>query len=379
VRHLARPEQRLGAEPIPTRDSGENRVLYLPAPISLLHFLLRRGDARFQERRLFWSRRPMPWSDGIEQITPLTLLPLLNRFPFSSRHLVSWSLRATVPPLASALGGAGFLRPDVLIITNLQYATLDRIVRPRSLVYRCVDDIRGFARAPRSLTRAEVDLLKRCDFCFATSSSLAEKLKARGAKRVHIVRHGVDFARFADASSLAEPADLARIPRPRIIYVGTLSEWFNAEWVSAAARSLPGYHFVLVGPRETGDAPMPAGPNVHLLGPRQPDSVPAYLHACDAAMIPFRVSPLVESVLPVKLYEFLAAGLPVVAARWRELEQVGAPIVLAGNAEDFAEAVRRAPGSPGRDERIAFARANSWERQFETMIAIIRGTEDSPR
>ena len=157
------------------------------------------------------------------------------------------------------------------------------------------------------------------------------------------------------------------IPHPRIIYVGALSDWFNDEWVTAAARALPQFHFVLIGPRENARARVPQGANVHLLGPRPPDSIPHYLHASDAAMIPFRVSSLVESVLPLKLYEFLAAGLPVVASRWNELVRLNAPIDLAESEGEFIEALRHAPNSAGKEERISFARANAWEERFAEM------------
>jgi len=84
-------------------------------------------------------------------------------------------------------------------------------------------------------------------------------------------------------------------------------------------------------------------------------------------MIPFRISPLVESVLPLKLYEFLAAGLPVVASRWNVLVRLNAPMELADSEEEFIDALRRAPGSPGIETRVDFARANAWQQRFAEM------------
>lgn len=343
-------------------------VLYLPAPVSPFHALLRRGDGRYQERAPWAGLRVAPWHGRVWQYAPSTLVPVLQRWPFNSLFSSRQSLHLTVPPLGRVLREAGFDRPDVLIIMNLQYGWLDAIVKPGRLVYRCVDDIQGFASAPRSLAVAEKELLKRCDRCIATSHNLAEKLARRGGRPVDVVRHGVDIGRYENLGGIREPPVLEPIPHPRIVYVGTLSDWFASDQVGEAAARLPSHHFVLVGPRESREFALPQASNIHYLGPRPPSEIPALLAHCDVGMIPFRRCALVESVLPVKLYEYLAAGLPVVATRWPELEQIGAPIALAERAEEFAAAIARAPEQRNRSERLQFARQNSWKKQFDRMM-----------
>jgi glycosyltransferase involved in cell wall biosynthesis len=179
---------------------------------------------------------------------------------------------------------------------------------------------------------------------------------------------------MGDGALPSEPDMLQGIPHPRVLYVGVLSGWFQAEWVRFAAERLPNHHFVLVGPRDMRWPELENKKNVHFLGPRPASQMPDYCRASDSAIIPFRRSNLVDAVCPVKLYEYLAAGLPVAASRWEELEAIGAPIRMAESAEDFAEAVRRSSLREGREERIAFALANTWEKRFDNMLRVILGT-----
>lgn len=365
-------------------------ALYLPAPISPLHFAARRADPRFAERRRHWGAAPRPWMPGTAQVTPLTLLPVLRGGGglLDRASVARASMRLTLPSLAGVLRRAGFDRPDVLVLTNLQYGWLDRMVRPARLVYCCEDDIAGFPHAPRCLLEVERDLIRRADACFATSAHLAGLLRERGAKTVHLARNGVDFDRFAAGGP--EPADLAAIPHPRVIYVGMLNSRFRVDWLDRAATALPGHHFVLIGPEATPLDALRGRPNIHLLGPRPSEALPAYYAASDAGIVPFRRSPLTDATCPIKLYEYLAAGLPVIASRWPEMESIAAPATLVDDETAFVAALAsQATETPSsiphpsscdlrpsslalaREARLAFARANSWRARFERLEEIV--------
>jgi glycosyltransferase involved in cell wall biosynthesis len=266
---------------------------------------------------------------------------------------------------------SGFHEPDILVVTSLKYAWLDSLVKPRLLVYRAVDDIRGFARSHPSLREAEIPLLKRCDLCVATSEALADVLSKRGASAVHVIRNGADTAKDSQDKNDPQPRDLNFIPHPRVVYVGAINERFNFSWLDFAAKNLPEYHFVLIGPRNVKPEGLEPRRNVHFLGPRSPEDTQSYLHASDIGIIPFRKSQLVNSTCPIKLYEYLAAGLPVVATRWEEIQRIKAPVELADDKEGFVKALGRWRDLTDRDDRIAFARENDWEKriaEFESLV-----------
>jgi len=346
------------------------KTLYLPAPVSPYHYLLRRSDERFRERRPYHDDKPVVFEDYLQQYTPMTMLPVLNRFPFNRRWSLERSLSWTFPSLQRVVSEWAGWSPDVLVVSNPQYACLDQLVHPRRLIYRCVDDISGFQDIPRSLIDGERRLLERCDLVTAPGERQAEVLRERGAKDVRVIPHGVEVERFQ--GEFDEPDDLLTIPRPRIVYVGSINERFNREWLRHAAREYPHYSFVMIGPVEFGNSSLPELPNVFPIGPRSPETIPAYLRHCDAAIIPFRLSQLVQATCPIKLYEYLAAGLHVVATRWKDLEDRDAPIDLAEDAESFAAALDDLKNTPKeRIRRTEFARSCSWERSNEAFFQAV--------
>ena len=355
-----------------------DEVLYLPAPVSPLHYVLKRRDLRFRERRVHTGKSPTRGSENVLQHTPVTLLPVLDRAPFDSPRILRASLRYTRPRLESVIAATGFARPHGIVISNLQYAWLDQLTPPSLLVYRAVDDIAGFENAPSSLLSGEHELLKRADAVFATSRDLARKLEARGAHEAVAIPNGVDMARFEavagwsrDEAEANAPADLKAVPRPRVVFCGTVNERVDTETVRQAASWLPEVRLVILGPWERDDDGLRDLPNVHALGAVAPDRVPRYLAACDAAMIPFRRSALVDATCPIKVFEYLAAGLPVVATRWPEMEALDAPVMLADSREEFVEALAHAIGAPGRGARVAYARGCDWNARFGEMMRVL--------
>jgi len=350
---------------------GCYRILYLPAPNNPADYFKKNDNIGSLENEIIWQKTPKLVAERLWQYTPFRLFSSLGKFRARDGRWQRLSFRWSFPPLLSVLRKSGFYRPDVLVVTNLKYAWLDTLVRPRLLVYRAVDDIQGFTRSHQSLRDAEIPLLNRCDLCIATSGTLADVLSLRGAPEVHIIRNGADTRAETQGMNSPEPSDLASIPHPRVVYVGAINERFNFFWLDFAAKNLPEFQFVLIGPRNVETTGLEPRDNIHFLGSRTPESTKRYLMASDIAMIPFQKSQLVDSTCPIKLFEYLAAGLPVVATRWKELEEIGAPIELVSNKEDFVNALGRTQNAKQRDIRFAFAHENTWEKRFKEFESLV--------
>ncbi|HYO15155.1 MAG TPA: glycosyltransferase, partial [Thermoanaerobaculia bacterium] len=160
----------------------------------------------------------------------------------------------------------------------------------------------------------------------------------------------------------------------RIGYVGALGPWFDTAAVRAAARALPGWRFRLAGRVEdAGVAVLGDLPNVELAGEIPFREVPSFLAGVDAALVPFQDSPLTRAVDPVKLYEALALGLPVVARRLPETERWQEPLVYLYDApEAFVRQVRRAveeDSAARAAERRQAAAGESWDRRAADLLA----------
>jgi glycosyltransferase involved in cell wall biosynthesis len=237
------------------------------------------------------------------------------------------------------------------------------LVTPRKRAYRMSDDWASFPEVPRALIDLEARIIDAADAVFVTARVLEERVRPRRPDVVYLP-NGVDEEFFSPPAG--EDELLRRFPRPRVVFAGTLGDWVDFDSVAATARRLPGASILLVGPGACADgANLPA--NVHRTGAVAYERLPAILHACDAGIVPFRRVPRTEAASSNKLFQYLAAGIPVVASRTREFERAEAPAALCETPDAFAEAVAAALESP-REERAArvdFARRNTWAARFE--------------
>jgi len=261
----------------------------------------------------------------------------------------------------------------ILFFGHPEMAPLAEIFPRAPLVYDHMDDVLGFGDPPPSLRRNLELLVRRAALVNATSSRLAADMELTGARRVMRIGNGVEWARFAEGASLPEPAALATLDRPRVLYLGSVAEWFDFDLLFQVARSLRQMSFPVVGPlrpeleHRRGEAP----PNVHFLGARPYSEVPAWMSHSDLAVIPFVRNALTGAVDPVKLHEYLASGLPVVATPFSpELRAHGGAVRLAESPVEFAEALSALQAEmPDPEHLRRLAAARDWERILAPLVA----------
>jgi len=357
-----------------------NGVFYLCAPISPFHRARPASTTDLATRLALWRDGPKRRADRLWEYCPRTWLPYVNRPFFRSRWAARQTLRWTRPRLSRVLSDVGFGAPDILMVINLQYAGLFDLVggsrsrtgcQPFPLrLYRNIDEIQGMAHVPPSMLEIESDVARRADAVLTVSVVQEEKMRRLGAKQVFRLPHGVDLAMFQGPLPPL-PAEYEAIPRPRVVYVGALTQWVDHELVVKVADLLPHVSFVFIGP---ADPPFPEvlnRPNMQYLGPRPYEAVPAYLRHGDAAIIPFGKSAIVESAHPLKLLTYLAAGLPTVCTCWTELEAMGLPVRIGRTAQEFAREIELALKVP-RDPTLAESvRDYDWTTVIERLEAIV--------
>lgn len=249
------------------------------------------------------------------------------------------------------------------------------------VLYDCMDDWRNWTAEPRisAFNLAEEQRLgDACDVLVTTSRELQERELAAGRNAL-LVRNGADFTAFAEP----RPGDvLPEVPRPVIGYYGAIANWFDLELIEAAAAARPQYSFVLIGQvHEVDVSRVAALPNVRFLGEKPYREIPRYLAAFDVCLIPFRVNRLTKAVDPVKLYEYLSQGKPVVATAMGELPPDRDLVVTADSREAFLAALDRGVAERGEPEaavriakRIEYARANTWTARADALETALRDT-----
>ena len=248
-------------------------------------------------------------------------------------------------------------------------------------VYYCVDEWSMFSYLDRDETvRAERALLAKVDCVFAINSELAEAKRALNA-RTHLAPHGVDHALFARALDPATvvPADIAALPRPVIGFYGTLRAWVDLDLVAPVARARPSWSIALLGQQLDDVSAVRGLPNVHLLGRKPHGDLPAYCKGMDVGIIPYRIDERMKFVNPIKLREYLSAGLPVVSTAVPEVRRYERWCTIAEDGPAFVAAIERALAEDSPERRRQRTEAMAQETWPMRVAEVARIVDDVAR
>lgn len=188
-------------------------------------------------------------------------------------------------------------------------------------------------------------------------------------RELHTVHNGVDSALFASMRN-------ERAKPPVISYVGTIQERFDVPLMTAIAKARPQYVFEIIGPvwKEVDVAPLAQLPNVRMLGRRSQRDLPALLGRATAGIVPHRMDRLVASMNPMKIFDYLAAGLPVVAIPSKDFSRFGDAMTNATSAQEFCDALDRIVAHPQDPVAIRTLVAHEdWRSRFRTIWSLVTG------
>ena len=241
------------------------------------------------------------------------------------------------------------------------------------MLYDCMDDWDTFENLGEFNRSEERKLAGECDVLAVTAERLRRKFDTPPLAPV-LARNGADFDFFSSAQPLE---GLRRDGEPVIGYFGAIADWIDLDLLYEVARSRPQYSFVLAGQVFDRDIrALEALPNVRFLGSRPYEQMPSLLAAFDVCIIPFKLNQVTHATDPVKLYEYLSQGKPVVATAMQELHSVAGLCWLAEGAVEFAQKLDEAVADVDpqrRQARIDFARKNTWASRVAALDSAIRG------
>jgi glycosyltransferase involved in cell wall biosynthesis len=256
-------------------------------------------------------------------------------------------------------------------------------LEPLAIIYDCMDELSAFKNPPKGLKEREAELLKRADLVFTGGHSLYEA-KRHLHSNIYPFPSSIDASHFRRARhGLAEPADQAGLPRPRLGFFGVIDERFDIELLDSLAKKKPEWQFVIIGPIVKIDPEeLPTHPNIHYTGAKSYQELPSYLSGWDIAMLPFARNDSTRFISPTKTPEYLSAGIPVIST---SIQDVIRPygkqglVTIADNVDDFVDAATflmsekfdRVDWLRRVDETLLY---NSWELTWARMSSLVDST-----
>jgi glycosyltransferase involved in cell wall biosynthesis len=248
------------------------------------------------------------------------------------------------------------------------------------LIYYCVDEYTAFTGAASGLKEIEEELFRRSDLVVVSAEKLFQS-KKKFNENTHIIRHGTDWAHFRRAldDETEIPAEIKDLPKPVIGFHGLLADWVDFELIRKTAEHFKRGSVVLIG-KISVDAEqkikiLDAVPNIHFLGRKPYSELPAFCKGFDVALNPFAINELTLAANPLKVREYLAAGLQVVSTDIPEVRILEHCLIGEGRA-DFIEKIERALANPKPKTKISDSIKNeSWDAKVDELRVIMGKSE----
>jgi glycosyltransferase involved in cell wall biosynthesis len=291
--------------------------------------------------------------------------------PWHDNRVVSSLNRMSLKRDVAATVRRARVREFVLVTGNPVSAGLVGECGERASIYFCMDDFLLLpGTSPEMIAPLEQDLLRRVDAVVATAQLLVEKKVPSSGISYHLPQ-GVNYQHFAEARPA--PAELQQLPRPIVGFAGGVGPAVDTGTLHALSRAIPTASIVLIGPVSLPRESLRAR-NIHVMGPRAYQDLPAYVQAFDVGIIPYVDNEWTRTVDSLKLLEYLAAGIPVVATPLPEMHKYADAISLAAPGDPFVRAVTanlQGTGSARGAMARAYASRHSWERRAERFLEIV--------
>ncbi len=334
-------------------------VVYVDPNRSFLQFLRRQGPLPTPPPELLPQR--------LRRFRPRAGLPFGRSFPALNRinHIRTWQR------LRKLISSGRLAPPKIAVVTFPDQMEIIRSLPDIPVIYDLMDEPALFLKPWQQLyyERVHRELLERAQLVVTSSKVLFERY-APLARRAVCITNGVRAQMFRDLEDAAAHPRLARLPGPRLGYVGMISHWFDFDAVRALASAFAQGSVILVGPVDCAVPALP--PNVTFTGMVPHHELAPLLRSFDLGLIPFRRCRDIDAVNPVKLYEYLAAGLPVLSARFSEIAHFADFVSIYDGETDCLSAARSLLAQPlsDHDRRVRrdFAASHCWSAKAQHFL-----------
>jgi glycosyltransferase involved in cell wall biosynthesis len=348
----------------------ENRILWINSIANRMPTVAKKDFSRIVKKLTAFTEKVKEVEPNIFVMNPLTIPA------YGSSAVRGFNQKFLLAQIKRAMKNLRFQKP-VNIVFNPAAGMVAGKLGEDLLVYYCVDEYTAFTGATDGLKQIENELFRKSDLVIVSAEKLLADKKRFNPHTV-LIRHGVDYSHFSrtlkDETEI--PSEIRDLPRPIIGFHGLLADWVDYELLKKTAEHFRNGSLVLIG-KVSVDAERKIKilddlPNVHLLGRKPYADLPAFCKGFDVALNPFEISELTLAANPLKVREYLAAGLPVVSTAIPEVEVLGTCLIGKSHA-DFIRQIEIALENPGvLQSRSDSVKSESWEARVEELREIVR-------
>lgn len=374
-----------------SKEPGVNKVLYAEAPRRLFDLTDSLGKLFLRdENKSFWQRGVLR---TLTSITPSFFLfsPVLF-FPFtrSNEFLHDLSVKYFLRVINRHMKKQGMSRYILWLYHPRQLDYVQYLSsQPLLIVYDWTDD---WVLSDTSLDKNERnrlvalqdELLKTSGLIFTVSSDLFRRAKKENPN-TYLIPNGANFELFSSVAldSILVDEEIKRLKKPIIGYTGQITSRIDFKLVKLLAQAKSDWSFVFIGPvfgaetKKEIEENLKDIRNVYFLGPRDQGVLPAFVKGFDVCMIPHKVDPLTKSMDPIKLYDYLSTGKPIVSTNVAGTEKFSDLISIAHNEVEFSKKLEDSLADSSMElikRRQSIAQENCWQNRANEVASILQRT-----
>lgn len=349
--------------------SKNNRVLYVESPINTFSFF-----TRFKEAISFWKRYKSGYKEVSKNLWVTTFFYLLpfrgSKYFFGNEMINRINQYFVKNKLQKQISELKFDN-SVLIVASAHINPILNKFNFKKIIYHCSDDYTVIPTFPKSFPIIEQKLIKKCDLVVTTADELMNAKSTFNQNTISIP-NGANVKHFSSAQNLKTiiSEDMNKFKKPTVGYIGSIFQWLDIEWIDFAAKNLPQYEFIFIGPIQIDISNLMMKKNIHFLGPKPYKDLPKYIKAFNVAVIPFVIDGVTLKASPIKFYEYLSSGIPIVSTELPDLLTFKDHVYLVKNKEDYIHCIKESINNDSissMNVRMEIAKKYSWEYRFQTL------------
>lgn len=295
------------------------QVAFISNPISPLHYVFANNHDLKKRDEIY--KNGGFWKDNIWYYVPKSLVTPQNKFILSSKYIFENWHKFTVPNIFHVLKEKGFDEVDILWCESPLFSFMLEKINYKKSILRIADFSKGFEQNWEMMYQKEIEISQKVDKVIYTARKLKQQYKEVDSKKMFYVSNGVDLD-FIEKTDKSIPSDFENLKGIKVIYIGLIDYWFDLELLYQSSLYYPDYNFFIIGDVKIDISKIKDCKNIHFLGTKEHREISKYLANSDIGIIPFIKSDFVDSINPIKLYEYAAYELKIVSTSWQEVENL---------------------------------------------------------